>query len=428
MRSFIFVLLLFAESVVQAQIKEYTERIDIPYKSKALTEKNLKQVRSIWERLPKNSTVELILIAEKEIRKLDPLALVSLSMSRAESIKLFLTSQKIAHAADIMFNTTSWIEEEGIYGTKTSFKRIVRNPYKVYSVILSKEVPACYDYTPAELRALSSKDPSVFTINTSQDATITGPGGVIVYIPAHSFLLPNGKLTADIQVQLWEFLKTSEMIMAGLYTSSTGKMLETGGMIYIRASCENQCLKLLRSSKILVKFPLMYYEKQSGMYNFKGVPLTDIIDWKQTEYANQDTVPPVEWEMERDSAGNPAFYVFESNGLGWINCDRFYNVEDKIDVRVTSEGNLNFEASLVFSDINSIMPGDFIPTQKNNVIFHNVPRGAEVTLLIYGYDPKKKTVHYYIEPVKLQETISTAAKLKEVTLDEFKLVVKGLKG
>jgi hypothetical protein len=445
MRILLFFILLISFLRFQAQSMLYKETILMDYTSTSLTAVNIQQIRSIWERLPFNSSVELKLVSDKEIKKLSPLAVVNLTKARAAAIKSLLTTQKIVNINDIELNTNSFVEVEKIHNTDASFDRVVRNPYKVYSLVLSKEVPLCYDYTDAERRALNSKTPSVFTIPTSQDQRLEGPGGVIVLIPANSFLLPDGKKAAEVKIKLWEFLTTEEMLAANLYTTSKGRLLETGGMIYISAESEGTCVKLLRSSKITIKFPTP--EKLDSMRLFKGIPFPAIIDWEKTNNMDKVNPPVTEATLSPDAEGSPGsmfsdrdsgfvdYYALESSGLGWINCDRFYNVSEKMDIAFTypsnfmgASGVFRGTAGLIFTDIRSIMPGDLIPTKKNNVIFNNIPKGQRVVLLVYTLTPDKKKVLYSTRKVTVGDLQSDdELKFTETSFAEFKQMLQTIK-
>ncbi len=430
MRIALFFILIVCVLPIIGQTSLYKEKIRINYKSTSLTAENIKQIRGAWEHLPLNTAVELLLVSKKEINKLSPDKLVTLSKARADAIKLLLTTQKIVNSNDIELNTRSFIENESIYGTSATYKHVIKDPYKVYSLVLSKEVPMCFNYTDAERKALSSKDAQVFTISSDQDAMIKGKGGVIVQIPSNSFILPDGKRVAEVNIKLWEFLTIDDIISADLYTTSAGRLLETGGMIYITAEYQGTCLKLLRSSKIIVKFPT--YDRLDSMRTFKGIPLPQIVDWKQTE--NVDIVPP-KTNIESgspygDGDGDSAsmnYYVLESSGLGWINCDRFSEVEEKADVAFTCLGNFNGTAGLIFTEINSVMPGDFMPLKKDNIVFSNVPIGREAVVLVYAISKDKKTVSYASKKVILGKPLTEELKMTEVSLSVFKEILKYIK-
>jgi len=415
---------------ILGQTSLYKEKIRINYKSTSLTAENIKQIRGAWEHLPLNTALELLLVSKREVKKLSPDKLVALSKARADAIKLLLTTQKIVNANDIELNTRSFIENEAIYGTSATYKHVIKDPYKVYSLVLSKEVPMCFNYTDAERWALSSKDGQFFTISSDQDAMIKGKGGVIVQIPSNSFILPEGKRVAEVTIKLWEFLTIDEIISANLYTTSAGRLLETGGMIYISAEYQGTCLKLLRSSKIIIKFPT--YERLDSMRTFKGVPLPQIVDWKKTDnedkgvsVVNSDGGPPY-GDGEGDF-GSMNYYVLESSGLGWINCDRFSEVEEKADVAFTCLGNFKGTAGLIFTEINSVMPGDFMLLKKDNIVFSNVPIGREAVVLVYAISKDNKTVSYASKKVILGKPLTEELKMKEVSLAEFKETLKYIK-
>jgi hypothetical protein len=401
----------------------YKEEIHFLFKSPVLISENLVELKKIWEKLPFDCAVELNLISEKEKKKLSPLKQTTLTKVRADAVKLFLTTQKMVNIYDIELNTQSFIEVEKIHNSSASFNRKIRNPYKIYSVVISKEVAMCYSYTEAEKKALESKSPDVFTISTEQDQLLKGPSGVIVLIPAHSFLLPENKLTAEVKIRLWEFLETDEMIMAGLSTTSSGRLLETGGMIYITAEHEGNCVRLLRSSKIIVKFPVSF--KLDSMCLFKGVPNTNEIDWKKTN--SKDIGDSINDVVVGDGY-RYGFYELESSGLGWINCDRFGEEYTKINVAFTCPPKFFGFAGLVFTEINSLMFGEIKAAKNyNNIYFYNVPQGMQVVLLLYAVTKDNKTVYYAEQKIKLGEKPTEEIKFKELPLADFKAHIKNIK-
>ncbi|MDQ3048811.1 MAG: hypothetical protein M3R27_14770 [Bacteroidota bacterium] len=423
-------LLLFLNCIntLSAQSKLYMEEIGFLYKSSALTYKDLDQIRKIWEILPTETSVQLILVSDKEIKKLKPQQLVTLSKERATAISRFLTTQKIVSPYDIELNLHNFTEKEKVHGSKSSIKQIVRDPYKVYSLILSKEVPLCFNYTDAERIALSSKSPSTFSVNANESAVIKGPEGVIISISPNSFVLPEENKAAEINIQLWEFLSTEDIIRAGLSTMSSGRLLETGGMIYITAKHNGSCLKLLRSAKITVQFPT--YSRVDSMRLFKGVPLPLVIDWKKTDNVNQSESPTTTEsipDMEGGERARLSYYVLSASGLGWINCDRFYDVKEKTDLAFTLKGNFKGYVGLVFTELNSVLPGDIVRQTENNVIFKNVPKGMEVVALVYAFSTDIKKVFYAKQKIFAGDLPKEELKLQEGTVAEFKQFLKEIK-
>lgn len=78
------------------------------------------------------------------------------------------------------------------------------------------------------------------------------------------------------------------------------------------------------------------------------------------------------------------YYVLAASKFGWINCDRFWDIDDeKIDFVVEVKNQSDVNLNLVFADINSIIPATKI---GNNYVFKNVPVGREVKLIGIGYE------------------------------------------
>jgi hypothetical protein len=405
---------------------EYREKIWFHYNSVKIPAKSLKQIKTTWDALPKDASVELIMVSDKEIKKLDPGSVVTLSRTRSEAINVFLLNQKLAKPHNIEAGMHSYIEVDPIPGTKVAFNRIVRAPYKVHSIILNKDVPICSNHTDAERTALNSKKPTVFSIDPGKANTLTGANGVLVDIPAHAFHLPPEKKSGEVIVKLWEFITANDIILAGLTTTSAGRLLETGGMIYITAENEGTCLKLRYDAKIKVRFP-SYNGLLDSMRLFKGIPQKEIIDWKEIPLSNPnplkpkkvkpDEGEPSDFDSEEDSI---SYYVLESAKLGWINCDKFTNEREKINVVYNCPANFNAVAGLVFTEINSFLGGDFTKEKSRNVQFYGVPKGMEARLLIYATSLDKKKVQYAMRDVILGNPIDEDIKLEEISMEEFK--------
>ena len=63
--------------------------------------------------------------------------------------------------------------------------------------------------------------------------------------------------------------------------------------------------------------------------------------------------------------------------MGWINCDRFVEDEERVDYTVETSSP-DCSMSLVFTDINSVLKG--VP-EGNKVVFHDIPKGRKVKVV-----------------------------------------------
>jgi len=125
--------------------------------------------------------------------------------------------------------------------------------------------PAEQDYfKPAYKKA------QVFTINPLRDTILKCAEGTEIFIKANSFEREstNEDVTGLVQFSVEEYYKISDMLKANLSTTSGNKLLETGGMLYIKAMEGEQKLKLKMGSTMDISFPAK--KKEEGMQAFEG--------------------------------------------------------------------------------------------------------------------------------------------------------------
>ena len=80
------------------------------------------------------------------------------------------------------------------------------------------------------------------------------------------------------------------------------------------------------------------------------------------------------------------YYILSTSKLGWINCDRFYELKvEKTDFIVTTPQTKETNVQIVFMDIRSAMQGE---AHLNGFIFRNVPVGSKVNVIGLGYNGK----------------------------------------
>tara|TARA_R110000868_G_C10866483_1_gene761930 strand:- start:58 stop:1491 length:1434 start_codon:yes stop_codon:yes gene_type:complete len=85
------------------------------------------------------------------------------------------------------------------------------------------------------------------------------------------------------------------------------------------------------------------------------------------------------------------YYMFSATEMGWINCDRFWEIEDseKTDFIVKTNNPTETKIQIIFKDIKSIMTG----TYENGVlVFKNIPKGKEVKVIGISYLNGKPTL------------------------------------
>jgi len=118
-----------------------------------------------------------------------------------------------------------------------------------------------------------------FSINTTTDTVIETSGGIVMVIPANTFLDENENVVnGTVEYEVKEALDAASIIEAGLETKSGDQLLETGGMFYINARQNGKSLKIDASKGIYTEVPAN--EIKAGMQLFDGVRKADGgIDW-----------------------------------------------------------------------------------------------------------------------------------------------------
>jgi hypothetical protein len=255
-----------------------------------------------------------------------------------------------------------------------------------------------------------------FTIDPSEDNTLQGMDGTVVFIPADALQCADGSpATGRVKVELKEVYSKADIIMAGLHTMSAGRMLESGGTVYLMAYCGDNEARIKPGTAVDIDFP-----------NQTGLPLKDDmktfnafeteggeIDWYEASentnaststvterfYINDEEVDKEtymnlmdEWEMEKEvsaarertaaSAEALDAYLLSTGELGWINCDMFYDEPNVTNVIVQVNPDMNPSLRMVFDDINSVMAAEFI--SKDQMQFSQVPVGQRITIVGYS--------------------------------------------
>ncbi|MFT4543708.1 MAG: hypothetical protein ACI9UR_001706 [Bacteroidia bacterium] len=256
-----------------------------------------------------------------------------------------------------------------------------------------------------------------FTINPREDNRLVGKQGTVINIPAFTLQLKNGSVPSEMTVELKEVYGGGQIVQANLHTASGGKMLRSGGTIHIDASTNGKPAQVADDKKLDLEFPHgddvaenmeVFNGRVDRSGNFDWIPKNGIIKREsqvsEAFYINDIEVSKeeylskmqawenrkAEWEREEaiseQVASNESAmdaYMLQSDELGWINCDEFYDVENKTDVLVSVDTAQRPSVRMVFDNISSVMGGDY-NSLNGTVIFRDVPIGESVRLVAYS--------------------------------------------
>ena len=103
------------------------------------------------------------------------------------------------------------------------------------------------------------------------------PGGSKIRIQPGTFKTDPG---AKVEIEIKEALSATDILLAGLVTTSNGKTLSSGGMLYFSARAENKELEF--NKQVSISVPTEKYD--DGMQLFKGEMTEDSsINWVEPE-------------------------------------------------------------------------------------------------------------------------------------------------
>ncbi|HEY0029440.1 MAG TPA: hypothetical protein VGC65_01685 [Bacteroidia bacterium] len=130
-----------------------------------------------------------------------------------------------------------------------------------------------------------------FELDAEKDTVIETKDGIVIAIPANSFLDASGKpAKGKIDLEVKEALHAADIMKAGLSTRSGDKLLETGGMFYINARQDGASLTIDTKNPLYAEIPTN--EVKPGMQLFEGKRLPDgTIDWVNPKPIQKDLIP-----------------------------------------------------------------------------------------------------------------------------------------
>jgi hypothetical protein len=162
-----------------------------------------------------------------------------------------------------------------------------------------------------------------FSIDNSKDTLINCPKGTVLFFPRQAFALKGGKEPiGKITILVKECLSLTDMIRDNLTTISGGQLLESRGMVQVKALAGSNELQLKEGKSFIVHFPKDSADRAKPMNLFYG-----------TRNKNET----MDWKLDSGSLLRPSAFVV-STGIIW-SCD--INVkEDDLAFRDDTSINL----------------------------------------------------------------------------------------
>ncbi len=391
---------------------------------------------------------------------------------------------------------------------------------------------------------LKTTVPSTFhDVKSTEPVTLSGRQGTIVNIPASAFVNANGiPVTGLVQIEMKEVFTRSEMLLSNLPTISNGKLLESGGVVYLDAkTMDGEEVSVAPGKSISIQFPSG--PPAAGMQAFAGnYDAAGNMNWIAMDESNQEipdgqsgnlvnpatlmfadgkrtvqsylysilekktsctgndkvwievaiapdgttrkvrtsgynscyyksvldiihhlrwntaaapemstvsfTISPENYSNEvnprngvyaevasagdwmalydekfdqyasKIQAGEVAMNTLQVAQLGWINCDRFYDVNPKVNLIVSVEGGMEKEFAkvfVIFKDIKSVVGGSQVDYSSHE--FANLPGGMKAYAVAISYLDNQP--YFGVKEISVGEA-QVAVAITKTTLDDLK--------
>lgn len=313
--------------------------------------------------------------------------------------------------------------------------------------------------------------PQTFQVATNKRILIECNQGTNILIdPFDLETESGGPVGKNIDIEVKELFTQQQFVKTGIQTVSDGRLLVSGGALYINLTSDGQKLKLKEGKTYSVQLPKISEEEMNLFYG--QFDSTKNMNWKQTE---QVFVAPVRIVSDsaihdanalpfevivvtgsgkfRDTVKKSVKNLTESelkqydqemevskkvyspinvNKFGWINCDRFNTPGvplTNVEFTITNKPEeVNYIlVYMIFTEINSVMQCCYYSwnnkVEKNN--FYNTPIGTQVKFLAMG-SQHGKIFATLTNKTKLISNHNEKLTLQEMSEADFHSLMKNL--
>lgn len=286
------------------------------------------------------------------------------------------------------------------------------------------------------------EEPSQFyLISPDSIFKVVGKKGTIIIINPSDMITETGQQISDsIEVELKELTDQNQMFRTNAQTVSNGKLLVSGGAYFINIKSNGQQVKLKSDRTLKVEFPKIVENEMTlffglrdslGQLTWDSVAKTfekkpKLVSVRCTICGNKDCKYSRKVTPEEAELADKLYAEIELSNLGWINCDRFLEIENKTDLIVNVPASEKINTAniyLIFKDINSVMQTYYIDEneKKNNNVFKNIPKGANVRLVAYTL--KENKIFSYSSNMVIKENETLTLAMKETSDIAFKALI-----
>ena len=276
-------------------------------------------------------------------------------------------------------------------------------------------------------------DEATQTINVNSSASnqsISSDKGIVYTFGSNTFINTLGNpVSGSFNIELVEALTKKEMMLLNRPTfTHSGRLLVSGGVVYLNATQNGQQLSINDSDPVMVSIPTnndIPMDFFDGSFDNQGG-----FGWDESE---DDTVITNTNGNGQDTTFFEDFFSFdfEIDSIGWINCDYFYNSADPLtQVEVVLPDTFNGDNSAVFiyySDINSVASLSDYDTDGTFDLgaSYSTPVGMEVTFVVIS-ESDGTFFYNFVTNTITQDHVEVISALTSVTEAELEVLLNNL--
>lgn len=260
-----------------------------------------------------------------------------------------------------------------------------------------------------------------FVINPQAQNTITGTEGTSFNVYPNMLVDSlNQPPSGNVTVQLIEIYNIKDMVLANMPTVSGGKLLQSGGEIFIRFESNGISYHPLQGLTITMPKPNAGPSAQNAEL-FWGI--------------EDSTVPGISWVPASngniyDSSGT-YFLSLTSLNYNWLNCDAFYDSTQVTDVQIMTQTTgangetIEMYSYLVFKSINSMM-GLYTYSSPGIYTASSIPVGMQAAAVSIGVGKVTKKPYFGKSNFTVSQTQTVSISLLQMTAEEIKTELQNL--
>lgn len=191
---------------------------------------------------------------------------------------------------------------------------------------------SCKQDEPKEVIPFESFDKPIesFIINNERDTIIEGKEGTLVFVEKKSFIDRNGNPIDSVELKLEEAYSVEDILFQNLSTRTGDKLLETGGMINLKAYSGKEQLNLESGKSVVVHFPKKETDKEMNLFygkeKYNGDVEWELEEASTSEYTLRDSIVP--WLTKYNNLDNEHLYL-DSGNIWFRELPKIFNLKER---------------------------------------------------------------------------------------------------